>query len=86
MYVLETVKNFFEANSCWENSRGVNAPAMLRSRSSFQVLVKQRALLVTGIYCFISGINIKNTARSLEHHFKKIGEGGQLHKNVSREH
>uniref|UniRef100_K7G9P4 DUF4371 domain-containing protein n=1 Tax=Pelodiscus sinensis TaxID=13735 RepID=K7G9P4_PELSI len=54
--VMEFV-NFFEVHGLdWVNLVGVTtdgAPAMPGSRSGFQILVKQRAPMVTGVHCFI---------------------------------
>uniref|UniRef100_K7FBY5 DUF4371 domain-containing protein n=1 Tax=Pelodiscus sinensis TaxID=13735 RepID=K7FBY5_PELSI len=55
--VMEIVNNFFEVHGLdWVNLMGVTtdgAPAMLGSRSSFQMLVKQHAAMVTGVHSFI---------------------------------
>uniref|UniRef100_K7G867 DUF4371 domain-containing protein n=1 Tax=Pelodiscus sinensis TaxID=13735 RepID=K7G867_PELSI len=55
--VMETVNNFFEIHGLDRvNLVGVTtdgAPAMLRSRLGFQMLVKQCASMVTGVLCFI---------------------------------
>uniref|UniRef100_K7GBQ1 DUF4371 domain-containing protein n=1 Tax=Pelodiscus sinensis TaxID=13735 RepID=K7GBQ1_PELSI len=55
--VMEIVNNFFEVHGLdWVNLMDITtdgAPAMLGSRSGFQTLVKQRALMVTGVHCFI---------------------------------
>ena len=55
--VMEIVNNFFEVHGLdWANLVGVTtdgAPAMLGSRSGFQMLAKHRSPLVTGVHCFI---------------------------------
>uniref|UniRef100_K7FVA3 DUF4371 domain-containing protein n=1 Tax=Pelodiscus sinensis TaxID=13735 RepID=K7FVA3_PELSI len=55
--VMEIVNNFFEVHALdWVNLVGVTndgAPAMLGSRSGFQMLVKQHAPMITGVHCFI---------------------------------
>ena len=55
--ILTTMSTFFENNNLsWVNLGGVctdGAPAMIRSRSGFQALVKHRAPAVKGVHCMI---------------------------------
>uniref|UniRef100_K7GCS1 DUF4371 domain-containing protein n=1 Tax=Pelodiscus sinensis TaxID=13735 RepID=K7GCS1_PELSI len=55
--VMEIVNNFFEVHGLdWVTLVGVTTdgvPAMLGSRSGFQMLVKQCTSMVTGVHCFI---------------------------------
>ena len=55
--VLDVANDFFKENGLdWGNLVGFTAdgaPTMLGSRSGFQTLVKQRAILAIGVHCFI---------------------------------
>uniref|UniRef100_K7F9C3 DUF4371 domain-containing protein n=1 Tax=Pelodiscus sinensis TaxID=13735 RepID=K7F9C3_PELSI len=79
--VMEIVNNFFEVYGLdWVNLVGVTtdgAPAMLGSRSGFQMLVKQRTPMVTGIHCFIHREAL--ASKTLP---DKVGESGESYQII----